>query len=270
MTEPYVHEFRAPFLAIYRPNKKTYTIIQWTAEGRYWRRSLLDPELMPNISIRSQQIPPALCDINTLRNNTSSALHIRCSATGEYLRYGHNNVSIIKKLPSSPSSFSQSIHLSEFTCTARSEETPGTLPLWTLRTIVPVYTHVSTISVMPPILPKRIAWIIAEDASKKGETCSITLEPISPITASVTTCFHVFETHAINTWLTTKNTCPMCKQRTVATVAFQEPTEAPQEVQDVPESLVDTLLDDALDDALRNAAIDLYPDIVIGIADNDA
>jgi hypothetical protein len=279
MTEAFVHEFRAAFLAIFRPNKKTYTIIQWTNEGRYWRRALLNLDVMPNISIRTQQIPVAHCDINTLRHNTSRALHVRCITTGEYLRYGDSDVSIIKKLPSSPSSFSQSIHLSEFTCTARSDEPPGTPPLWTLRVPVTVFTaHVHT-SIQP--LPKRIAWIIAEDASKKGETCSITLEAISPITASVTTCFHVFETNAINTWLTTKNSCPMCKQKTVATVAFQEPqpdaeveapqVEAPQaeapladaEVQfDTLEAEVEQIIEGYLDAARRVSSEIAYPVIL--------
>jgi hypothetical protein len=67
----------------------------------------------------------------------------------------------------------------------------------------------------------RIAWIIAEDASKKGETCAITLDEVSPLTASVTSCYHVFDTKALNIWFQTNNTCPVCKQKTVATKAFE-------------------------------------------------
>jgi hypothetical protein len=73
----------------------------------------------------------------------------------------------------------------------------------------------------------RIAWIIAEDASKKGETCAITLDELSPLTASVTSCYHVFTTTALDIWFQTNNTCPVCKQRTVATRAFASTEDAP-------------------------------------------
>jgi hypothetical protein len=66
----------------------------------------------------------------------------------------------------------------------------------------------------------RIAWIIAEDASKKGETCAITLDEISPITASVTSCYHVFTTSALETWFQTKSICPVCKQKATYTPAY--------------------------------------------------
>ena len=67
----------------------------------------------------------------------------------------------------------------------------------------------------------RIAWIIAEDASKKGDKCAITLDELSPLTASVTSCYHVFTTTALDIWFQTNHTCPVCKQRTVATRAFE-------------------------------------------------
>lgn len=72
-------------------------------------------------------------------------------------------------------------------------------------------------------IPKRIAWLVAEEAQKQGETCPITLEPITPLTASVTTCFHCFDAEQLNVWLVTRTTtpvCPMCKKEFVATKAF--------------------------------------------------
>jgi len=77
----------------------------------------------------------------------------------------------------------------------------------------------------------RIAWIIAEDASKKGETCAITLDEVSPLTASVTSCYHVFDTKALNIWFQTNTTCPVCKQKTVATKAFEGVAEPEGEAQ---------------------------------------
>jgi hypothetical protein len=91
----------------------------------------------------------------------------------------------------------------------------------------------------------------------------------------------VFETNAINTWLTTKNSCPMCKQKTVATVAFQEPqpdaeveapqVEAPQaeapladaEVQfDTLEAEVEQIIEGYLDAARRVSSEIAYPVIL--------
>lgn len=73
-------------------------------------------------------------------------------------------------------------------------------------------------------IPRRIAWLVAEDAQKQGETCPISLEAISPLTASVTTCFHCFDSEQLNAWLATRpaRECPMCKKACLATKAFEE------------------------------------------------
>jgi hypothetical protein len=71
-------------------------------------------------------------------------------------------------------------------------------------------------------IPKRIAWLVAEEAAKHEEKCPITMEPISPITASVTSCFHTFDSAAIASWLTNHTTCPQCRKNCVATVAYTE------------------------------------------------
>jgi hypothetical protein len=78
--------------------------------------------------------------------------------------------------------------------------------------------------ILPEKIPQRIAWIVAEDACKRGEDCSITLDAITPITAAVTSCFHVFDADAIAKWLesTPGSLCPMCKKAAVATVCFTE------------------------------------------------
>jgi SUMO ligase MMS21 Smc5/6 complex component len=71
-------------------------------------------------------------------------------------------------------------------------------------------------------IPQRIAWIIAEAA--KEELCPISTNPISPITASVTTCFHVFETEAINEWIARNpvTPCPVCRKVCMATPAYSD------------------------------------------------
>jgi hypothetical protein len=77
-------------------------------------------------------------------------------------------------------------------------------------------------------IPQRIALLIAEDAQKNNDSCAITMDTITPLTASVTTCFHCFDTDAIASWFTSKGggvvECPMCKQPCLYTKAFVEPT----------------------------------------------
>jgi len=89
------------------------------------------------------------------------------------------------------------------------------VPLWELA--------VAVAPAAPPVLdpiPKRIAWLIAEDGCKNNEICPITMDAISPMTAAVTTCFHCFDAAAIETWLINKNECPQCRKRCLATKAF--------------------------------------------------
>ena len=60
---------------------------------------------------------------------------------------------------------------------------------------------------------KRIADILIADAVSKGEQCCISMNPLTPDTAScVAPCYHIFETEAIKTWLATKHTCPTCRE----------------------------------------------------------
>ena len=225
-----IQTFNTNFIAIYRPKKKTYSILTWDQTFRYWKRALVDPELQPNITIARIRIAPASVSIKIDRTN--SDLFVKCLVQGKLLFYGPNFVPIIEKRSSSTRNFPNGIYAGEFTCTnVHTGPVPNTNtnPLWTLRPVqqidnanpLPLVANPLPINPLPvePI-PQRIAWLIAEDACVRNEICSIILEPISPITSSVTNCFHVFETNAIKTWLEKNSTCPLCKKKTVATKAF--------------------------------------------------
>ena len=230
MTERQIHMFREPLIAIYRPTKKTYTILQYIETGRYWKRYLTDAQHVAQTTLRTQTIPSAPTQINIYRNNTNSNNFIHCIATGEYLAYDTYSVAVLKKKTNSRP-FPLSMYGAEFPCTTVSTPPNEIPPLWTLR-LEPVVTVQPIIHVVQPVqlkpLPTRIAWILAEHAGKTGETCSITLEHISPITASVTTCFHVFDTNALTTWFEYNDRCPLCKEKTVATAAFKESESEPE------------------------------------------
>lgn len=221
MTIGNIRLFRRGQIAIFRPNKKTYSLLGWNIQGAYWARDSVDPEYAAAATIRTHNLPSAPVLINTIRNNITINLNVKCRATGKYLFYNGVEIPIIVKERGSPRSFNDAMFNFEFTCTATAEEEPNTEPLWTLYMPEPrvVYTLLTPEPHIEPV-PQRIAWLIAEDASKRGETCSITLDEISPITASVTTCFHTFDANAITTWFQTNDTCPMCKRKALATPAY--------------------------------------------------
>ena len=198
-----IQTFVSNLIAVYRRNKKTYSILQYSQQLRRWRRFLLDPDTV--ISAWRQTIASAPVKICI----DATQVNVHCIATGVYLKYGTETVSVIEKLSNSPKKFPLSFYFGEITCPAVETETTPTTALWSLYPVpspVIVQAQQKTIKI-----PQRIAWLIAEDASRNNEECPITLQPLSPITASVTSCFHVFETEAINQSLMTKPQCPMCR-----------------------------------------------------------
>jgi len=229
MAERFIHQFRDAYIAIYRPTKRTYTILQWATGPNYWKRLLTDPDHVAQVLLCRQDIPMAPTKINTIRGNTNEHRFVKCMASGQYLLYNGHHVAIVQKRGDSSSNFQPSLFVGEFTGESiRIGTETTTRPLWTLAG-APVPPVPKPIAVG---IPMRIAWIIAEDASKKGETCAITLDEVSPLTASVTSCYHVFTTKALDIWFQTNNTCPVCKQKTVATKAFDGVVEPEGEIQE--------------------------------------
>ena len=68
--------------------------------------------------------------------------------------------------------------------------------------------------------PKFVTDIIVADAIAKGATCPITMEPLKADKVTVTTCYHVFDTDALNTWAAAQiataeavtTVCPQCRK----------------------------------------------------------
>ena len=61
-------------------------------------------------------------------------------------------------------------------------------------------------------LPKYVADLLIRDASARHATCPITMEPITATTATATPCFHVFNTAALASWVSSGHyTCPECR-----------------------------------------------------------
>lgn len=67
-------------------------------------------------------------------------------------------------------------------------------------------------SAKPPPLPVHIRTIVLERAESENKNCPISMEAIRRTTSTVTSCGHIFQTVAIQEWLSTNETCPECRQ----------------------------------------------------------
>ena len=60
-------------------------------------------------------------------------------------------------------------------------------------------------------LPKHVIQILLEKAEEEGAECPITGSPIMAASGAVTTCGHIFERTAIETWFAQSYSCPECR-----------------------------------------------------------
>jgi hypothetical protein len=60
-------------------------------------------------------------------------------------------------------------------------------------------------------LPKHVIQILLEKAEDEEAECPISGSPITVSTGAVTTCGHIFERTAIETWFAQSYTCPECR-----------------------------------------------------------
>lgn len=210
-----IEKFVSDLIAILRPKKKTYSLLEFKNDTRRWRRFLLDPDITPTITLWKQNIPVAPVKIKI----DATDEFVSCKGTGSYLKYGDKLVPVIIRDTHSVKKFSQGFYDGEITVGAEQQEILETPRLWTLFPIVqtppPTPLNIIINKGQQIKMPQRIAWVIAEDASKNNEECAITLTAISPITASVTSCFHIFDTEAIKRALKINAMCPMCRTKNV-------------------------------------------------------
>jgi hypothetical protein len=214
---PRIHTFVGQYICFFRRNKKTYYALKWDNTSRKWLRS--NP-LLPDLTLhRSNVSREGNVTISVATYANGAAKIIPITADGFYIKSGDIRIPILK----ARNSLGQAFMMREYTAL----DTPFTQTderLWSIQVVPPpIEIPVPPLAVLQEKIPKRIAWLIAEDASKTGETCPISTNTISPITASVTTCYHVFETDAINEWVQRNpvNTpCPVCRKPCEVTVAF--------------------------------------------------
>ena len=219
-----INHFITEHVAFFRPIKRTYVILHWHPAVRKWVKCT---DTMNNLRIyRSLTTDNGAVRISiaTRLNGTPQLIDVR--SRGYYLQSGDTRITLLEKTGPLPAPFlTFDYTLADPTVAAELTEEPlwvvGVPPLALPQ--VPALPATRFVPLKP--IPKRIAWLIAEDASKSNETCPILAEPISPITSAVTTCYHVFEYEAINEWVVRNpvNTkCPVCRELCLFTKAFTD------------------------------------------------
>ena len=221
MAQRTIETFIGNYIAIYRPNKKTYSILSYNHPKGLW---IPNYEHVQDGTVLLNQMITELVNVTiTYKQNKK----VDCKANGNYIVWINENVThnvpILYKQLFSERSFPSTYFSYEFSC-GHYSILPPVVALWDL---VPLPIQLVPIAVLhrvrhPIEIPQRIARIIADDASKKKDTCPITLELISPLKAAVTSCYHVFDASALASWFETHSECPMCKTNCVITVCFSE------------------------------------------------
>jgi hypothetical protein len=184
-------------IAIWRAHKKTFYALEWDGDSRTWRSWV--PFNVDDLSRHTSSHHPGAATI-IIGNGRSVTIR----AKGEFLYNAYHIIPIVKISGQVPNTwktreFGHMIPLA-----------PG-LSIETLWVAAP--EQVPEPEPEPaPVLPRRIAVLVAENAVKNNDRCPITMEPISPLTAAVTTCYHVFDGAAIMTWLASNSQCPECRQ----------------------------------------------------------
>jgi len=216
--EESIHNFNGNLLAFWRSRKHTFYFLCWKPDANRWEH--YDEEHTPFTLHRTTSHGRGSVIIR-IKSAGPRHYQTRIHCDGTFLLNGPLVIPIAKSmLPA------QGARIKREYTTMDLDPTMNYLRpqnLWTLAP--PPQPGAAKPKAKPKPIPRRIAWLVAEDACKNKEACPISMEDITPITASVTSCFHVFHTLSLNTWLQEKNTCPTCRQPCAAQTAFENAPE---------------------------------------------
>jgi len=222
-----IHTFETSIIAFHRPIKRSYFCMGWNGERRKWVPYITD---LPNLVMhRSTTTRSGRVNIRVATRLGAAPVEIEVYSDGYYLVSGDVRISLLRQ---TGNALPQTLIKKEYTMA------DGSLPavesdtrLWSLAPpptpgeIAQANAIAAAVSAqtLKPI-PRRIAWLVAEDACKNKESCPITTNDISPVTAAVTTCFHVFESESLSKWFAIHPTtnCPVCREVCLMTKAFEE------------------------------------------------
>jgi hypothetical protein len=225
-----IHIFETSIIAFYRPIKRSYFCMGWSEDRRKWVPYLTD---LPNLVMhRSTTTRSGKVPIRLATSIRATPVQIEVSSDGYYLQSGNIQISLVRQ---TGNALPQTLIKKEYTMADDSlPAVESETRLWRLAppptaeqiaqiNAVAAQAQAQAIQLKP--IPRRIAWLVAEDACKNKECCPITTSELSPITAAVTTCFHVFDTDSLSEWFArhpARTKCPVCREVCLMTKAFEE------------------------------------------------
>lgn len=223
-----IQSFMNSHIAFFRPRKRVYFLLEWNVQRNKWTKYTGEPR---NFSLHKSathvgQVSASITYANNRGRGSPQTLRI--TTEGYFLKHDTMIVPIVETTAVLPSV----MRGTEYTgiAPANTDEYVVQQNLWRLHpppALVPDPPRPPVILKRKVPIPRRIAWLIAEDAQKQGETCAITMEDISPLTAAVTTCFHVFNADALNQWVERHRTqpvipCPVCRKNFTMQKAYED------------------------------------------------
>jgi hypothetical protein len=231
MTEA-IHTFETSIVAFHRPIKRSYFFMGWNADRRKW---ISYTEELPNlVMFRSTTTRSGKVLIRVATNLRATPVEVEVYSDGYYLVSGNVRIALLRK---NGNALPQTLIKKEYTMADASLPAVETdIRLWRLappptpeEIAQTAAAQAQAQAIQLKAIPRRIAWLIAEDACKNMESCPITTSELSPITAAVTTCFHVFDTDSLSEWFARnpiKTKCPVCREVCLMTKAYQPVEEA--------------------------------------------
>ena len=202
-----IHTILGDFIAIERTRKGTFYLLEWVNEPRGWQKytGAGFPDLMRHNSMNHRHTD-ILMPIRMRMRVGLIDLNKRGYGSGEFLKSGDTVIPIIVT-----NSMPTTMIGTEFVA-RRAVHYYSEQELWIQQTVQPdPQPQPQPVPVaLPDPIPLRIARLIAEDS--KDENCPITMNKIIPFTSSVTSCFNVFDSDALDEWTATNNTCPVCRK----------------------------------------------------------
>jgi len=208
MPPPNISSFTCNLLAL-RKKAHEFKLIEWIPEDSKWVSFETFGTLSTaELSFRTHQSPYAQCVIRYKRCERL------CYTSSLCIVYGDTKIPVIyadKKYPASYYDNSIVLH------TLSDAPLLITTPLWNLApTYVPAPAPVPAPTV-PSKHPSSVkvplfaAQLLISDAVKREEVCPITYNTITLESASITNCFHIFDTEAIQHSLRLNPSCPTCR-----------------------------------------------------------
>lgn len=213
-----IDKFNSRHVAFYRPFKRTFYILEWNPDLRFWSKY---NEEHPIVTLhRTTNHGEGICRFH-IQKGRAQRYEIRIHADGHFLMVGNLQVPVLKKVSGhmTDGCIGREYIPQDILTNPQAPPYLQNIELWSyILTPIPVVLNIQHSK--PEAIPERIAKLIVEDSISNEELCPITMESISLSNSAVTSCFHVFLVDALESWFERnpeQHPCPVCRKVCVMT-----------------------------------------------------